>query len=506
MTALTAHKAAHPALLRSWREPVWRDQDYWPWLLVILGVLLVVRLVVLYFAKTDLFFDEAQYWSWSRDLAFGYFSKPPLIAWLIRLSTEICGDAEWCVRAPSPILYTVTCIVLFFAARALYGALIGFWSAVVFATLPAASFSSLLISTDVPLILFWTLAFYGWIRLIETREMRFAALIGASIGLGLLAKYAAAYFLLCVAVDAWRDPRACDALRGGRGLVALTIALAFIAPNVLWNANHSFATFSHTAENAGWKDILNLGSGLEFLGSQFAVFGPILFAVLIVVAWRAWRRGCEQPECRLLAFSIPVILLLIVQALLSRALANWAAAAYPAATILVTAELLRHYPRLFRISLWLHLGAALVITVAPLFATRITSLTGPEWNPYARVIGWRDLAASTRRVAEAQGAKTVLADSREMTAELTYYLRDTALPVVIWFREEAPRNHFEMTLPFTKASPEPVLYVTLTRTDSVRKRFDSAEVLGDQAFPTDAAAVREARFILLKGYEGDDAN
>ena len=172
----------------------------------------------------------------------------------------ICGDAEWCVRAPSPILYTVTCIVLFLAARALYGARIGFWSAVVFATLPAASFSSLLISTDVPLILFWTLAFYGWIRLIETREMRFAALIGASIGLGLLAKYAAAYFVLCVAVDAWRDPRARDALRGGRGLVALAIALRFIAPNVLWNANHSFATFSHTAENAGWKDILNLGS------------------------------------------------------------------------------------------------------------------------------------------------------------------------------------------------------------------------------------------------------
>ena len=71
-------------------------------------------------------------------------------------------------------------------------------------------------------------------------------------------------------------------------------------------------------------------------------------------------------------FSVPVILLLIVQALLSRAFANWAAAAYPAATILVTAELLRHWPRLFRVSLWLHLGAALVITIAPLFAKRLT--------------------------------------------------------------------------------------------------------------------------------------
>jgi hypothetical protein len=199
-----------------------------------------------------------------------------------------------------------------------------------------------------------------------------------------------------------------------------------------------------------------------------------------------------------------VILLLVVQALLSRALANWAAAAYPAATILVTAELWRHRPRLFRISLWLHLGAALVITVAPLFAPRITALTGPEWNPYARVLGWRDLAASTRRLAEAQGAKTVLADSREVTAELLYYLRDSSLPVAIWFRADVPRNHFEMTRPFTKTSPEPVLYVTLNRgTTSVPKRFDSTEVIGEQAFPTDDLPVRYARFSLLKGYEGD---
>ena len=178
-------------------------------------------------------------------------------------------------------------------------------------------------------------------------------------------------------------------------------------------------------QNAGWKGFLNLGSGLEFIGSQFAVFGPILFAVLIVVACRALRRGCEQPECRLLAFSIPVILLLVVQALLSRALANWAAAAYPAATILVTAELLRHYPRLFRISLWLHLAAALVITIAPLFAPRISALTGPSGTPMRGCLDGMTSPHRPRRLAEAQGAKSVLADTREMTAELLYYLRDT---------------------------------------------------------------------------------
>jgi 4-amino-4-deoxy-L-arabinose transferase-like glycosyltransferase len=507
VTALPALKAARPALLRPWRLAVWRDQDYWTWLLVILGALFLIRLLVLVFGQTDLFFDEAQYWSWSRDLAFGYFSKPPLIAWIIRSATEVCGNAEWCVRAPSPILYSATCIVVFLAACALYGNRVGFWSAVVFATLPAASFSSLLISTDVPLLLFWTLAFYGWIRMIESREMRFAVLTGASLGLGLLAKYAAIYFVLCVAIDAWSDARAREALRGGRGVVALAIASAFVAPNLLWNASHGFATFSHTAHNAGWKGFpFHLGDSLEFMGSQFAVFGPILFAALIVVAWRAMRHGCEQPECRLLAFSVPVILLLILQALLSRALANWAAAAYPAATILVTAELLRHWPRLFRVSFWLHLGATLVITLAPLFAPKITALTGAERNPYARVLGWHDLAIATQRLAEAQGAKSVLTDNREVTGELVYYLRSTALPVTIWFREGILRNHFEMTRPFTKATPEPVLYVTLNPgPTSVPKRFKLSQAIGKQQFPSDAPPVREGRFTLLKGYEGDHA-
>jgi 4-amino-4-deoxy-L-arabinose transferase-like glycosyltransferase len=105
--------------------------------------------------------------------------------------------------------------------------------------------------------------------------MVYALLLGASLGLGLLAKYAAIYFLLCVAIDAWSNKRAREALRGGRAIVALAIAFALIAPNLVWNAEHSFVTFSHTAENAGWKEAIHLGAALEFLGSQFAVFGPI---------------------------------------------------------------------------------------------------------------------------------------------------------------------------------------------------------------------------------------
>src|SRR3954468_1375377 len=36
--------------------------------------------------------DEAHYWQWSRHLDWSYYSKGPLVAWLIRASCELFGD------------------------------------------------------------------------------------------------------------------------------------------------------------------------------------------------------------------------------------------------------------------------------------------------------------------------------------------------------------------------------------------------------------------------------
>ena len=45
------------------------------------------RLLALWLTPLDLFMDEAQYWLWGDELALGYFSKPPLIGWVIRAFT-----------------------------------------------------------------------------------------------------------------------------------------------------------------------------------------------------------------------------------------------------------------------------------------------------------------------------------------------------------------------------------------------------------------------------------
>src|ERR1700739_722054 len=74
---------------------------------MLVGVAAITGLRLLWLAlqPADLFPDEAQYWIWSQQLALGYYSKPPLVAWLIALTTGVLGDSEFAVRLAAPPLH-----------------------------------------------------------------------------------------------------------------------------------------------------------------------------------------------------------------------------------------------------------------------------------------------------------------------------------------------------------------------------------------------------------------
>ncbi len=147
------------------------------------------RLYALWVSDIDLFFDEAQYWYWAQDPDFGYFSKPPLLAWLIAGSTALFGDSEFGIRALSPLCYGVTAAFGGGIAYRLYSAHAAQWTAAMLVLLPGVSVSATIVSTDVPLLLCWSAALYCWVRYAQEGGLWWIGL-GAALGHGLLAKYA----------------------------------------------------------------------------------------------------------------------------------------------------------------------------------------------------------------------------------------------------------------------------------------------------------------------------
>ena len=484
-----------------------------PWLMGLAGLvalLTAARIAVSAASGLNLSGDEAQYWSWAQTLDWGYFSKPPMVAYLIAAATAACGDGEACVRLPSALLHGATALVLFFVARHLAGPRAGFWTGLTYASLPAVSLSSQLVSTDVALLFFWSLAMLAYLRLLAGAGAAGGALLGLALGLGFLAKYAMVYFFVAVAAHMVVSPPARALLRRPAPWLALAIGGLLIAPNILWNQTHGWATVGHLKANANLGgDIFQPLSALRFLGEQMGVFGPILFIVLSVAALRLARGQSTATKRFLAAFSLPILAIVTAQALLSRANANWAAAAYPAATIWVVLTLAAGRARLWRhLSLGLH-GAAMGLLWFGLVAYPAISPPTAR-DPLARLHGWPEFADEVAALMARHPARMVVIDDRKIMASLLYYLRDKADTdrLLAWDYDGFPHHHYELTRAYRGAPNDRAILIARWGPKAVRKitdDFAQSRALDDLKTPEQPGREMVLTVRLLDGFQPNNA-
>jgi 4-amino-4-deoxy-L-arabinose transferase-like glycosyltransferase len=471
----------------------WRARPFAAFLLVA-GALTSARVITLVFADANLGPDEAQYWVWSKAPAFGYYSKPPLIAWVIAATTGLFGDAEWAVRIGAPFFHFGAGLFLFVLARRLYGSNVAFWAGAGWMTLPGAAISSALITTDAPLLFFWSAALYFFFRVLNASTRRSslgaAFMLGAAIGLGMLSKYAMIYFPIGVALAAAISRKARTRFRWPHAVIALAVAAATVAPNFLWNASHNFETIAHTAANANWKgDFGHPGELAEFIGAQFGVFGPITMVLLIWGLATMTRRLAAAGESRdddlaLLALCVPPLLIVSVQAFLTRAHANWAAAAYPAALILVTAWAVRaRLGALVRVSAGAHL--AIGIGFLAIFTNFALADAIGMSNAVKRVRGWPAQGAFVK--SEAEGYDAILVDDRELMGSLLYYARGGPT-IVAWNSNNRIDDHYEAFMAYDPEKQKRVLFVA----------FDAGAIAVQERFGN-IAAVDKVTVDLQRG-------
>ncbi len=464
-----------------------------PGTLLFIGVITLWRFVTLRVMNIDLYFDEAQYWHWAQELACGYFSKPPMVAWAIAATTSVCGDGEACIKAGSALAHAGTATVLFFVGRRLYDGRVGFWSALVFLTLPGVSFSSLLVSPVPFLMLFWALGLYAFIRTREKEHSGWWLACGTAIGLGMLSKYAMVAFILSMVIFALWSPQAKGMWRRKGPWLALLASLVVWSPNILWNVRNGFISFIHTGANANLKgDLFHPLKALEFLGGQFAVFGPILFALFLLLLVRVRREGHlfairEDAEGgrifydrgRLLfSFAFPLVVIMTLEGLLSRAHANWAAPAYVAGSVAVTGWAARTGRMI-----WIRGSVLLHVVLAVLFYNHQALLNAADielpakTDPVERIRGWDEIGEMLSGLQKAYPETRLLFDERKVLAPMLYYVRPHPFDALKWNPSGVIHDHYDLTTDLSEHPGEDFLYVT-RRTSAAHLAVRFEEVKG----------------------------
>ncbi|MFN4288075.1 MAG: ArnT family glycosyltransferase [Brevundimonas sp.] len=499
-----------------------------PWhaTLLLVGALTLARLIALFVTPLELYPDEAQYWVWAQSPALGYYSKPPLIAWLIAGTTALGGDSEPFVRLSSPLLHAIAALALFKAGERLFDARTGLWAAVIYSLMPGVQLSAGVASTDAALLCalslaLWASACLGW-RDEETRGGAGhgpapALALGIALGLALLSKYAALYFLAGLVLHAIVHRSRGLFWSAGRVMVAALATLLLIAPNLIWNALNDFATVSHTADNANWTAgaLFHPLKMLEFLASQFGVFGPVPFAILAMLSVMAARRRKLEPRASLLlTLALVPIVIVTVQALLSRAHANWAAAAYVPASVLVAHYILARGQQVQR-----RLKAAIVIPQAAIAAVFILAACLPSLadaiglaGSFKRARGWEATTRLALSGADSLGEPAaIVVDDRFTYNALRYYGRaHFGTPggpgLLILPSHGRADSQAEIDAPLTSAETRLMLGMALDPARWSAQRFDVSSPWRAYELELGGGEHRTVHLAILQGYQGRDAS
>jgi len=468
-----------------------RPVPYGALLAGLIVALAVYRLLVREALGLGLHFDEAQYVVWSFDPAWGYFSKPPMVAWAIGAARLACGDGAFCVRLPGTLAFSAASVFVYLTGLRLFDARTGFWAAVLFLLAPLVAFFSWFVTTDALLLLAWSAALYGFVRALQADAPRAALpwwlLTGVACGLGLLSKYTMGIFAVS-ALGYLLSSRSHRPLLATPGpWLGAAVAAALFAPNLVWNAQHGFATFGHTAEISNLDEgRFSLARGAQFVASQIGVFGPVAVIAFVIATFTGRAAASNEPGAAsrrsfalLQWFAWPFLLVITAQAAAARAHANWAAPACVAVVLLAAAWLLAR-PTLR----WLLAAVVvnlLVMIVAAGASPLLRALGVPlKRDPTVQLQGWDALGRAVREALEAAPAGTrLLVDDRRLMSLVMYYAGPRARDALMWNPEGRVTNHYHLLRNVAQAPEGPFLLISeRDRSAELGAAFASVQPLG----------------------------
>jgi hypothetical protein len=297
-------------------------------------------------------------------------------------------------------------------------------------------------------------------------------------------------------------PRGRRRLVSIRPYVAVVLALALFAPNVLWNAELGFPTFVHVAEitdqNARHGGI---GSAAEFIAGQWALVGPVLGTVALLALLRlgGWLR---HEQLALIAFlAAPLLAIGVVQAARGGANVNWAAPSLVMAALFAAIMLARA-------DRWqlIASGVALNVLLAALMLhwPDLVRATGNELtarnDPFKRMRGWSALMAPVQAATLKYPDAMVVAVDRELLSNIAYHVRPAHFAA--WHPGGRPGNHYQLTRPLAADYRGPVLLVHWDGAPLIVERFGSAQTVAQQVVPVVPGLQRRVEVTLLHDFKG----
>jgi hypothetical protein len=444
------------------------------------------------FCPLDLAPDEAHYWDWSRHLDWSYYSKGPLIAYLIRagcalagsLSQGLIGNEMLAVRLPAVLCGSLLLVSLYMLTRQVF-ARSGLALAVVglALTLPLFSAGSTLMTIDAPYACCW-----GWALVLGHhavfRKATWAWIgCGLVVGVGILAKYTMVLWLPSLGLFLLSSGEYRRLLLAkGFWLMVATAGLCCL-PILWWNIAHHWVTVRHVEGLSGVsRATIHWLGPLVYVGTQCALllvfwFVAWLCALIVHRPWAEPHVGVRY----LWWMSVPMFAVFLGFSFKTGGgEPNWPITAYLSGLVLAAAWLEQQLRSPLRWYRWWTAGCLATVCAVGLALTIFVHRTDITWpvlvrlagspseqqplplrrlDPTCRLRGWREtLAAEVDRCRarlHAEGVEPILAASNwSLPGELGFYCAGHPTVYSLGLRMGDRHSQYELWHPNPLDEPE----------------------------------------------------
>ena len=213
--------------------------------------------------------DELQFLSDARHLDWGFVAYPPFTPFVERIGLGLFGLSMVGLRLFSVLAQAVAIVIAGLMAKELGGAR---FAQVTAALAVAFSPLSLFEGTEFQYtsfdFLWWVLIAYFTVRLLKSEDPHWCLAIGAALGLGLLTKYAIAFYIAGILAGLVFTP-ARRYLASRWFWAGVALALLIFLPNLVWLVRHDFISY-HFLQHIHTRDVAE-GRGQGFWKGQILI-------------------------------------------------------------------------------------------------------------------------------------------------------------------------------------------------------------------------------------------
>ncbi len=403
-----------------------------------------LNLLYLWYSPFDLCGDEAHYWEWSRHLDICYYSKGPVVAYLIWLATYIGGHSAFAIRTVAVVLSAGSMVIVYLLGSRLFkseGA--GFLAVLLLVSAPMINIGAAVLTIDSPLCFFWLAAVGAWYLAVFEKRPAWWYVGGICASVAFLAKFTALFLLpgLLLFLLISREDRRW--LRTPYPYLAVLLGLLGFVPFIVWNAQHGWVTVHHLMAlgGAGRSRLFNPMGIPMFLFQTAAVLSPIVFGLLAYGIWKSTAlglRGGNRSHLFCQVFVWPLLLFYLPVALRKHVPVNWPFTSYLtgmiAAGAILAERLSPAYAGAQRLRKWIiaavAVGVVISVTLRYTFVfyplmDRVGLSAGMD-HAAKQFMGYREIGArvsdTVREMAQKDGREPfIFSDNYRLSSALGFY-------------------------------------------------------------------------------------